>query len=152
MSEQNIIGVILAGGYSSRMGSNKSLLEIDGVTMIKRTHDLLKQIFNKVIISTNEPDLFKFIDAKKIKDSFSNLGPLAGIHASLSSVESQKIFLLSCDMPFMQPSIINHLLKINTEEMIVVPKIKDRVQYLCGIYDKQTKTKGDKKSCKRNQH
>jgi molybdopterin-guanine dinucleotide biosynthesis protein A len=133
----DITGVVLAGGFSSRMGSNKSLLEIDGYTMIERTHDLLKKIFGEVITSTNEPELFEFLNSTKVKDIYPHLGPLAGIHSALSTVKANKIFLISCDMPFIQPSIINYLLKIETEEMIVLPKAKDRIQYFCGIYDKQ---------------
>jgi len=136
MAISEITGVILAGGYSKRMGSNKSLLEINGFTMIEHSHELLKQIFNNIIISTNEPELFEFIDSLRIKDIYPYLGPLAGIHAALSSVQSQKIFLVSCDMPFLQPSVINYLLKVQTEEMIVLPKARNRIEYLCGIYNK----------------
>lgn len=136
METSEICGVMLSGGSSKLMGSNKSLLEIDGFTLIEHTHELLKQIFEDVIISTNEPELYGFIDSQKVIDIYPGLGPLSGIHAALSVVNSQKIFLLSCDMPFMQPSLINYLIKIQTEEKVVLPKAQERIQYLCGIYDK----------------
>ncbi len=137
ISNKEICGVILSGGKSSRMGTNKALLKIDDKIIIEKIFDLMKEIFDEVVISTNEPELYDNINTLKIKDRFPGLGPLAGIHAALTELQTQKIFITTCDLPFINRILINFLLKIETEEMIVVPKAEYKVQYHCGIYDKK---------------
>ncbi len=130
-----ICGVILSGGRSSRMGTNKALIKIDNRTIIERVFDIMKDVFDEIIISTNEPELYDFIDAEKVTDKFPGFGPLAGIHSAISSTQAKKIFVTSCDLPFINPSLINFLLNVTSEEMIIVPKAENRTQYNCGIYD-----------------
>ena len=52
----DITGIILSGGKSTRMGVNKSLLIIDGKTIIARVRDLMLSLFSKVMLITNEPE------------------------------------------------------------------------------------------------
>ncbi|MEW6196177.1 MAG: molybdenum cofactor guanylyltransferase [Bacteroidota bacterium] len=133
----DVCGVILSGGKSSRMGTNKALLKIDDQTIIERVFYLMKDVFDEVVISTNEPELYGFIDTEKVVDKFPGFGPLAGIHSALSTAQAKKIFITTCDLPFINSSLIKFLLNVKTEEMIVVPKAEDRIQFLCGIYDRK---------------
>ncbi len=80
----NVTGVILAGGKSSRMGINKSFLKIDDITLIERCYQLMKSVFTKVVISTNDPDQFDFINSEKVKDIYGDFGPLSGIYSALN--------------------------------------------------------------------
>jgi molybdopterin-guanine dinucleotide biosynthesis protein A len=139
----NVTGVILAGGKSSRMGINKSLLKIDDVTLIERIYDILKSVFENVIISTNDHELYDFLPIVKVEDVYKGFGPLSGIHASLKFVTTEKIFVVSSDLPFLLPSLIQHLLEVKTDEPIVLPKAENRIQYLCGIYSKSIFTIAD---------
>lgn len=134
---ENITGVILAGGKSSRMGENKSLLQIDGRTLIERSYVLLKSIFYKIIISTNDPELYDFIQTEKVKDDFTDLGPLCGIYSSLKSADTKKIFVMSVDLPFVLPDMIRYIINYKTDEPITLPRSKNGIQYLCGLYDKE---------------
>lgn len=133
----NVTGVILSGGKSSRMGENKSLLEIDGVTLIERTYEMMKLIFENVIISTNEPHLYETIRTEKVEDIYPDLGPLCGIYSSLKFVNTSKIFILSVDMPFVLPDLIRYIISVETDELITLPISQNRIQYLCGLYDKE---------------
>lgn len=137
ISNKEMCGVILSGGKSSRMGTNKALLKIDDKTIIEKVFDSMKEIFDEVIISTNEPELYDNINALKIKDRFPGFGPLAGIHSALSELKTKKIFITTCDLPFINRALINFLLEIETDEMIVVPKAENKVQHHCGIYDRK---------------
>lgn len=133
----NIAGVILSGGLSQRMGTNKALLKIDDKTLIEILYERINSTFDKIVISTNTPEEFDFINLKKIKDIYPNLGPLSGIHSTLSELDVEKIFVLSCDTPFVTTNLINHLLGINTDELIVVPKAEGIVHHSIGIYSKK---------------
>ncbi|MBU1679214.1 MAG: NTP transferase domain-containing protein, partial [Bacteroidetes bacterium] len=77
----DITGVILAGGSSKRMGVNKSLLKIDDLTLIEKVNEIMTQVFDKVIISTNEPASYEFIKTEKVTDVIKGFGPLSGIHS-----------------------------------------------------------------------
>jgi molybdopterin-guanine dinucleotide biosynthesis protein A len=133
----NVTGVILAGGKSSRMGVNKSLLKIDDVTLIERCYELMKSVFAKVAISTNDPARFDFVNTVKIKDIYQDFGPLSGIYSALRFLNTQKVFILSVDMPFILPDLLRYLLNYKTDELITVPFAVQRTHYLCGIYGKE---------------
>lgn len=132
----DIMGVILSGGKSERMGTNKSLLRIDGRTLIESIYGIMIQVFEKVIISTNEPEQYDFLKTEKIPDIIKDFGPLSGIHASLNFTKTNRIFVVSSDMPFLITSLIKYLVEVKTEEAIVLPKAENQIQYLCGIYSK----------------
>jgi molybdopterin-guanine dinucleotide biosynthesis protein A len=132
----DITAFILSGGKSSRMGTNKAFLDIDGKSLIERMLELLDPIFSEVAISSNEPELYNFLGKKIIKDFYPGRGPLAGIHSVLNSTTSQWNFIISCDMPFISKELIVHLTDYKTDLKILLPKADGRIQPLCGIYSK----------------
>jgi len=133
---EDITAVILSGGNSRRMGTNKALLNIGGKSIINRLIDILDSIFFEVLISSNNPNTFKFTEKKIIADIFPNRGPLAGIHSALSSINNKKVFILSCDMPLISDELIQFLCKYRTDKPIILPEAEGRIQQLCGIYSK----------------
>jgi molybdopterin-guanine dinucleotide biosynthesis protein A len=135
---ENITAFILSGGKSSRMGTNKALLEIDGKSLIQRMVELLDIIFSTVVISSNDSGLYEFLDKKIIKDIYSERGPLGGIHSTLISTNTIRNYLISCDMPFINKELIKFLCNYESEKDIIVPKADGRIQPLCGIYSKLT--------------
>lgn len=130
-----ITGVLLSGGKSQRMNSNKALLKLDGLTLVEHIHAMMKSVFEKVVISTNNPEEYNFIDAEKITDLYPGFGPLAGIHSAVSKLNALKIFIVSTDLIFLQPSVIRFLIDYKTDEPIVVPKANGKVHFMCGLYD-----------------
>jgi molybdopterin-guanine dinucleotide biosynthesis protein A len=132
----DITAFILSGGKSSRMGTNKAFLDIDGKSLIERMLELLDPIFSEVAISSNEPELYNFLGKKIIKDFYPGRGPLAGIHSVLNSTTSQWNFIISCDMPFISKELIVYLTDYKTDSKILLPKADGRIQPLCGIYSK----------------
>src|SRR5580693_7445618 len=90
-------GFILAGGLSSRMGSDKALLEIDGRPLIAHALDLLSAVTPAPRICGSRPDLAPFADV--IPDNFPNSGPLGGIEAALSASTTDLNLFLPVDLP-----------------------------------------------------
>jgi len=90
----DITAIILSGGKSTRMGTNKSLLKIDDKTIIERLRDLLQNIFEDVILITNDPDDYQFLGLPIYEDVFRHRGPLAGIHSGLKNSQaiSRQVF------------------------------------------------------------
>lgn len=134
---KDITGIILAGGKSKRMGLNKSFLKVGEVTMIERTTELMKSLFDRVILITNTPDEYKFLGIEMFEDIYKNVGPLAGIHSGLSHSNTDKNFIISCDMPFVNKGVIEFIINYKTNKSITITKADGFVQQLCGLYSKQ---------------
>jgi molybdopterin-guanine dinucleotide biosynthesis protein A len=132
----NITGFILAGGKSERMGTNKSLLRIGGITFIERTVNLMKDLFQEVVIITNQPEEYSFLKLPMEEDIHKNTGPLAGIHSALVHTITDKNFIISCDMPLMTAEVIRYLIEYPTDKLITIARADNFIQQLCGVYHK----------------
>ncbi|MDT3740152.1 MAG: molybdenum cofactor guanylyltransferase [Candidatus Kapabacteria bacterium] len=133
---QDITAIILSGGKSTRMGENKSFLKIGDITVIEHIVELLKSIFSDIIIITNEPELYEFLNVRLFSDIYKNAGPLAGIHSGLINSASEKNFIISCDIPLMTAEMIKSIVDYPSDKLITIPKADGFVQELCGIYSK----------------
>jgi molybdopterin-guanine dinucleotide biosynthesis protein A len=133
---KDITGIILCGGKSSRMLTNKALLKLNGRTVIEIIAEKMKSIFSEVLISTNGIDDYKFLNLPLIKDIFTHKGPLAGIHSALKYSSTEKNFIISCDMPLVSCELINFIATYNSDKKIIFPETEGRIQHLCGVYSK----------------
>lgn len=100
--------VILAGGKNSRfLGYDKAFIRVFGVPMIDRVMKVLSRIFDDILIVTNFPEKYsQYNGVKLLKDSILDAGPLGGLHSALKMVDGKSIFLVSCDMPFLNAGLI----------------------------------------------
>lgn len=131
-----ITGVILCGGRSSRMKTDKALLKLGERTIIEIILDKLKSIFKEIIISSNESHKYEFLNVRIINDIYTNRGPLAGIHSALTYSNQEKIFVSACDIPLVPKEMIDFLINYQSNCQVILPKFQGRVQFLCGIYSK----------------
>jgi molybdopterin-guanine dinucleotide biosynthesis protein A len=131
---KDITGIILSGGKSSRMGRNKALLKVGDKTIIERVRDLLQGIFQDVILITNDPDKYKFLNLPMFEDVYKHKGPLAGIHSGLVNTSTEINFIISCDIPFMTQEMIKYLVEFKTNKVITVAKADGFIQQLAGKY------------------
>ncbi|MBI3112081.1 MAG: molybdenum cofactor guanylyltransferase [Ignavibacteriales bacterium] len=136
IAAQHMIGVVLAGGGSTRMGTDKALLEIDGTTMIERVTETLRKVFEEVVVVSNVPVKYRFLDLPVFPDIMRDCGPLGGIHSALTHLETEAVFVVSCDTPFVSEGLIRHLLRSRENHELCVPQMGKQVHPLCGIYQK----------------
>ena len=106
---ENVTGVILAGGASRRMGSNKALLDVEGEPIITRTYRTLARLFHEVIVVTNSPEDYDFLPCRKVPDIYPGYGSIAGLHSAMAHSSMAYSFVTACDMPFLDPAIIRYL-------------------------------------------
>ncbi|TYO95804.1 molybdenum cofactor guanylyltransferase [Geothermobacter ehrlichii] len=128
-------GIVLAGGESRRMGSDKSLLPLDGERFIERIFRLMAELFDEVLIVTNAPELYADIACRKVPDVYRGRGALAGIHAGLRHARSPQIFVVACDMPFLRPELIRHICRTNRWD-VHVPRTASGLEPLHACYRK----------------
>jgi molybdopterin-guanine dinucleotide biosynthesis protein A len=129
-------GIILSGGKSIRMGENKAFLEIEGIPIINRIHNVFKRLFQEIIIVTNQKELFPNLDAKIHSDLIPNRGVLGGLYSRLFFSSFPYSFCVACDMPFLNESVIKYLIQSIGDFDIIIPKTKDGLQPLHAIYSK----------------
>lgn len=131
-----ITAIILAGGKSSRMGQDKSFLELAGKPLIKITIDTLSEIFKSLLIITNNPEPYKTFGIRVAGDSIKDCGPLGGIYTGLTIAETTNNFIVACDMPFLNKELIYYMVKEIQDYDVVVPEFNGRLEPLCAIYSK----------------
>ena len=135
-SKNTITGIILSGGKSTRMGENKPFIKIEGMPIINRIHSLFQNMFEEVIIVTNEKELYSTLDAKIYNDLFPNGGVLGGLYTGLFFSSFLYSFCAASDMPFLKESVIEYLIKDIAGYDIIVPRTEDGLQPLHAVYSK----------------
>jgi len=114
MSENNILGVILAGGKSKRFGEDKSNVMLDGKTLIEHTLNKIKSKLNTIVIVSNNKTMKDHIVIKDCIDG--QLGPLVGVLSSMKWIKKNNysfnwIATFPCDTPFFNNSLIDKFIE-----------------------------------------
>ena len=107
--------VILAGGKSSRMGTDKALLELNGKKFIEQISEELDWFEEKIIAHGNNREL-SGTSWTLISDSYPNHGPIGGIHAALSVCQSDALFVVTCDIPLISKRLVKEICDIFEQE------------------------------------
>lgn len=141
------VGVILAGGQATRLQvqdgnkilpeGGKAFLAVDGVPLIERTVGLFAQVFARTIVVTNSPREYAHLSVDIITDKVPGKGPVAGLVAAFDETDNEDMFLVGCDMPFLELAPIMAMLDIHAaskETVLTVPKIDGKLEPLHAIY------------------
>ena len=129
--------VILAGGKSRRMGRNKALLDFGGETLIERLYGILKDAFEEVLISANDPETYEFLGTRVVQDVFGAGGSLAGIHAALLHSRGESCFFVACDMPFVNLDLVRYLNQFADGYEVVIPMSRNGLEPLHSFYSRR---------------
>jgi len=143
MSEHNILGAILAGGQSKRMGKDKLFLELNNKKLIEHTLDKVKKYLKKIIIITNQDNKFFFENnLTTVKDCVEGqLGPLVGILTAMKWAKENLskcswIATFPCDTPFFPESIIKSFIEESEkkESLILCASSHGRKHNIFGLW------------------
>lgn len=130
-------GVVLAGGQSRRMGTDKALVELQGKPIIQWVVDALCRVCDPVFLVTNSPSHYCFLGLEMVGDLLPGRGALAGIHAGLFFSRGDRAFVAGCDMPLLSPRLIQHMADVPGRWDVVVPKVGEFLEPLHAIYSKR---------------
>ena len=126
-----VSGIILAGGASSRMGTPKALLMLEGKTLLQRQADKLRALgIRDVMISGG----FELPGVRTIADEYPGRGPLGGLHACLKAAEHERCLVLSVDAPLIPAGALAHLCRAHTEGITVL-RHEGGEEPLIAVYD-----------------
>jgi molybdenum cofactor guanylyltransferase len=101
-----ISGIILAGGASRRMGSDKALLDLGGRPLIAVVAEKLAKVADEVIIAADDAARYKFYADRVVPDRFPGVGTLGGIQAGLEAAHHDLALVVGCDMPFLRAPVL----------------------------------------------
>ena len=114
---------ILAGGAATRFGGrDKSALTIGGRSILERQIDVLSAVVDDVLVVR--------------EDLVPGCGPLGGLHTALTRARGRAVFVVACDMPCVDASLVRQLLDLSRDADIVVPCTEDGYHPLCAVYSR----------------
>src|SRR6266536_250676 len=130
----SIEGFILVGGNSSRMGTDKSRLLLDGETFVELIAKELLALADsvKLVGKDSEQPALKFQSAP---DIYPGWGALGGVHAALAACRSQWAAIVACDLPFVSAALFARLASLRENFAAVAPfrATVDRSRYARSI-------------------
>ncbi|MDP3284640.1 MAG: molybdenum cofactor guanylyltransferase [Desulfobacterales bacterium] len=132
-------GVILAGGLNSRFsGANKAFMQIGGKRILDHIYDVFSELFEEIILVTNDPLKYLEWDLKIVTDIYSARSSLTGVHAGLFYATGSHAFITACDTPFLKKDLVEAVIRtVKTQTDIVIPETTAGTEPLCSVYSKR---------------
>jgi molybdopterin-guanine dinucleotide biosynthesis protein A len=131
-----ITTIILAGGKSTRMKTDKGLIYFGNISLIEHVIKSVKKITDHIIIVSENPAYKKF-GYPCYPDVLENKGALGGIYSGLTYSSTRKNFVVGCDMPFLSENLLTSLINKCGDEEILLTEHEGRAEPLCSVYDKK---------------
>src|SRR5215475_10074157 len=130
----SLAAFVLAGGRSSRMGSNKAFLELAGKPLLEHAISLASSVTDEVRI-VGDPQAFARFGTI-LPDLYPGRGPLGGIHAALRASRSELNLVLGVDVPFLEKEFLAFLISISqlSGATVTLPHASGHLQTLCSVY------------------
>jgi len=136
--KSEVTGIILAGGQSKRMGTNKAFVRLNEKPLIDYSLDILREVTPHIILSVgSEP--FRYKNLPVVKDVYPGCGPMGGIYSALRYSNTDLNLVLSCDLPFVPADLLKFLTEEarNDDADVTLPVDEHGYwQTLCAVYRK----------------
>ena len=136
----SVTGVILAGGLNTRFeGRDKAFVQVGGMRLIDRIYAVFSDLFNEIILVTNQPQKFLDWDLTVVSDLFDVRSSLTGIHAGLFYATHPHAFFAACDTPFLKRDLVSCILTYLDGRMdAFIPETGAGLEPLCAAYAKKS--------------
>jgi len=131
-----VSAIALAGGQSRRLGTDKSLLQIDQEWLLQRIVRALANLSDDVFIVANDREKFAHLAVPVVPDVRPGMGPLGGIYTGLQSMRHERGLFVACDMPFLNLELLRYMILLSADFDVVIPRVGDMVEPLHAVYSK----------------
>ncbi|WP_298238122.1 molybdenum cofactor guanylyltransferase [uncultured Algibacter sp.] len=139
--KKHITGIILAGGKSSRMGTDKGFLILNNKPFVQYSIDALKPLVDEVIIVSDNSD-YDVFGLKRIIDITKNAGPVSGIYSGLEASKTELNLILSCDIPLITSEVLKQLINaVDENSEIIQVESNSKTMPLIALYKRPIKDK-----------
>jgi molybdopterin-guanine dinucleotide biosynthesis protein A len=130
----DVTGVLLAGGKSRRMGQDKRLLSVGQATLYARSLSALRAIFERVVVVIAQDSPLVVSEAPVLRDLIPECGSLGGLYTGLKQAGTGWVFVVACDMPFLDPDTIRYFIGLKGEGDVVMAKLESGFQPMHALY------------------
>lgn len=135
--ETDITGVLLAGGKSRRMGKDKRNLILQGETLFDRALDVLVETFKEVMVVLGADDFpVKYDKVRVVNDLIPNRAAAGGLYTALYYAWTPRVFVVACDMPFLNPEVIRYMASHSLDADITLAELAHGLQTMHAVYSK----------------
>ena len=130
--------IVLAGGQSSRFGSDKAFLPLQGLPLVAWTVHKLAALSDDLIVVTNEPGRYRplALPARLVPDDKPGQGALMGLYSGLKAARNAYALAVACDMPFLSLPLLRYMLPLVDGADLVIPQVDGFLEPLHAIYSK----------------
>jgi len=132
---EHCTAIILAGGESKRMGQDKASLIFEGQTLLARAEQRLTPLFEHVLVSVREQRSDTHLS--QILDKSESRAPMIGIIAALEAAETDWLFVVGVDMPFLSPRLVCFMAEQRKGYDAVLAEVGGKLQPLLAFYRKE---------------
>ncbi|MBL4587162.1 MAG: molybdenum cofactor guanylyltransferase [Flavobacteriales bacterium] len=132
---EQITGIILAGGKSTRMGIDKGLMRLDGKPMIQHILDPMAKICQRILIVSGN-QMYGMFGFELVNDEASDYGPVMGILSGLRQSKTERNLILSCDSPFVTFELMKQLVLLSDETDVVAAHSEKEIHPLIAVYNR----------------
>jgi molybdopterin-guanine dinucleotide biosynthesis protein A len=134
---RNAGAIVLAGGQSSRMGTDKRFLDVDGLPLVEHVYGQIAGMFGEVLVSVARLPYPGIPDARQVVDRFGDAGPMGGVASALEESRYNVNFVTACDIPLVPLGFVGSLLRRSRDHQVVVPVDRyGRYEPLFAVYSK----------------
>lgn len=128
---------IMAGGKSSRMGTDKSFVLFQGRPMIEVVREQVQGLGSKTILITNKPDAYAHLGLPMFSDVYPDHGPLGGIYTAIYHAAHPHTLIVACDMPWLSRDLLQYMITLRETADVIVPRWQKFPEPMHAIYSKQ---------------
>ncbi len=136
----DVSGIVLAGGRSRRLGRDKAVEPFDGKPLLRRVVDRLADVVDETVLVVADAEQGERIplpdSARVVVDGYPDCGSLGGIFTGLSAAMGDWGLVVACDMPFLDPELLRHILDQRGGHDAVVPVLDGRPEPTHAAYSK----------------
>lgn len=129
--------IVLAGGEGRRLGTDKAFLRIGGRVLIEGIVEKMAQIGDEVIIVTNSPQRYGYLEARLVGDIYPGKGALGGLYSGLRAAGNDYGLVVACDMPFLDLRLLRYMILLSPGHDVVIPRVGGLTEPLHAIYSKE---------------
>ncbi len=132
--------VIQAGGGSRRMGQDKALLPFLGQPLVQRIYQRVAEVADEILITTNQPEAYRFLGLRTVTDSIPGRGALGGLYSALQAAAYPLVIVLACDMPFVNSQLLvrERDLLLEAQADAVIPRTGSGLEPFHAVYLRET--------------
>jgi molybdopterin-guanine dinucleotide biosynthesis protein A len=138
---QNMLSIVIqAGGESRRMGQDKALRPFLGQPLIQRVIQRLSPIAAEILVTTNNPEAYRFLNLPLIPDRIPGRGALGGLYTALNAANNPLVGVVACDMPFANPDLLRAAADMLIREPdlgAVIPRLEHGTEPFHSVYRRE---------------